>query len=546
MHLDFLFGEGWPWHHPALQLPLLLFISFAALVVHACQRLVERTTIMIEPRERKSAFARAALCVGSLVWTLDVVGLFLFQDLPVATARLAPVCGSLLLMVLAARFTIPALSNTQSRLRILVAAMGLALGMLSAHLLLMISLGRWSGGFRWKFLGLALLLATFIAGWIAVRHRSAQLRAIRSEFRTISWSVKLLAGILILPLHVFLVNTFPVDVDRAGGPGGGLSVLIVLVLLGTAFSVDQMFKLQAEERRQHVTNRALAMIRRVNPDLEEGSGYLLALIAERLPRLLTPTALQLHFQPICPTQPSTGGIRFEALLRVHDRDLGRIHPELFFLACERCGKSAWADRTLLELALACSSPWADSSRACAGISVNAAPDTLLEPDFVPWLEALLRRRPWPAGWLQLEITEHALIAKAPQLAQTLQGLRALGVQVAMDDFGAGFSSLTALADLPIHGIKCDRAFVKGLAEDPARQVLLKYVCGMGRGLGLAVTIEGLETEAEWEIIRTKGADHVQGYLIARPMAADQVLLWLEASAGQSSLRMLPANVCLST
>jgi EAL domain-containing protein (putative c-di-GMP-specific phosphodiesterase class I) len=543
MSLDFLTSTTGSWHHPPLRLPLLLFVSFAALVVHACQRLVERTAITIEPGERRTAFARTALCVGSLVWTLDVVGLHLFQDLQAGSARLAPVCASLLLMVLAARATIPALSNTQSSLRILLAAVGLALGMLGAHLLLMTALGSWSGRLRWDFLAASLLLAAFIAGWIAVRHRSAQLRAIKSDFRTISWPVKLLAGLLILPLHIFLVNTFPIEVDPARSPGNGLSVLIVLVLFGTAFSVDQMFKLRAEEKRQHLTNRALAMIRRVNPELGESSGYLLALIAERLPSLLTPETLQLHFQPICPTRPWTGGIRLEALLRVQDPDLGRIHPELFFLACERCGKSAWVDRALLELALTCSVPWAGASRNCAGISVNVAPDTLLVPGFVPWLEGLLHRRNWPAGWLQLEITEHALIAKAPQLAQTLLQLRAAGVQVAMDDFGAGFSSLTVLADLPIHGIKCDHAFVKDIAEDPARQVLLRHVCEMGKGLGLAVTIEGLETEAEWKLLQSKGADYFQGYLIARPMAADRVAAWLAAREGVEALAVLAPEAC---
>jgi EAL domain-containing protein (putative c-di-GMP-specific phosphodiesterase class I) len=249
---------------------------------------------------------------------------------------------------------------------------------------------------------------------------------------------------------------------------------------------------------------------------------------ERLPALLAPGAIELHFQPICPIQRPCGGIRFEALLRMKDQDLGEIHPELFFLACERVGKAALADRAVIVHALNCSVPWAYSGIGCRGISVNVAPSTLLEPGFAPWLGALMRERNWPTGWLELEITEHALISQAGPLVRILKQLRIQGVAVVMDDFGSGFSSLTALADLPIRGIKCDRAFVSGIARAPERQILLHHICMMGKELGLSVTVEGVETADDLGIVCKEGAGSVQGYVFARPMPHDQVPGWLES------------------
>jgi len=107
--------------------------------------------------------------------------------------------------------------------------------------------------------------------------------------------------------------------------------------------------------------------------------------------------------------------------------------------------------------------------------VNVAPVTLLEPDFAQWLGAKLQRRGLPWGTLQLEMTEHAIIACGAHMVQAINDLRMLGVGVFMDDFGAGYSSLGVLADLPISGIKCDRLFVRQLPQDPRRQSLLRHV-----------------------------------------------------------------------
>lgn len=516
------------WRLPPLGLPLLLFIAFATLVVHVSQRLIERTTLVIDPAGRKSAIIRTALCVGALAWALDLAGLFLFAEFHAQSADLLPVCLALILLIASAWWAVPLLSNTRSSRPVALAAVGLTGGICVSHLMLMNAVGAWVGDVRWKALTVAAGATSLVITWLALQHRAAQLRSIQGAYEPTSWLVKILSSVLLLPIYVALVNAFPITPTLREAPASGLAVLTVLVLSGVAFSVDQMFKLRDEEKREQAATLALAASRRVDPPAADGKGYLLALIAERLPALLSDSSMELHFQPICSIRSDQRTARFEALLRVSDRDLGRIHPELFFLACERARKTSWADRLLLLQALETSVSWLGAESGCEGISVNMAPATLLEDDFVTWLEDRMTAQPWPPGWLQLEITEHALIAEAPRLAHILRHLKQLGIRIAMDDFGAGFSSLTALADLPIHVIKCDRAFVKDLSQDAARQMLLRYICEMGKGLGLIVTIEGIETEAELAIARQKGAESVQGYLLGRPMPAAQVPAWLHA------------------
>jgi len=186
--------------------------------------------------------------------------------------------------------------------------------------------------------------------------------------------------------------------------------------------------------------------------------------------------------------------------------------------------SIWADRVILEQALACSRPWIGPG--CRGISVNVGPSTLLDPGFMSWLSGLLEEGDWPWGWLQLELTEHTLITSSASLAEVLERLRRLGIKVVLDDFGTGFSSLTVLLDLPIHGIKCDQAFVRDLASDAKRKTLLRHLFAMGEELDLSVAVEGIETESELAIVREMGVHLVQGNLFSRPMDPQQVTRWL--------------------
>ena len=123
------------------------------------------------------------------------------------------------------------------------------------------------------------------------------------------------------------------------------------------------------------------------------------------------------------------------------------------------------------------------------------------------------------------MTEHAVIALGPQMVAAISALSALGVAVLMDDFGAGYSSLGMLAELPIAGIKCDRLFVRQLPQDRRRQKLLRHISALARDLGLSVVVEGVETPEELRAPAAAGLHHIQGYLFSRPIAAPDVPTW---------------------
>jgi EAL domain-containing protein (putative c-di-GMP-specific phosphodiesterase class I) len=132
----------------------------------------------------------------------------------------------------------------------------------------------------------------------------------------------------------------------------------------------------------------------------------------------------------------------------------------------------------------------------------------------------------PRNWLELEITEHALVASSGALQDVLAGLDALGVGTFLDDFGAGFSALGLLPRLAIRGIKCDRSLLQGTGEEPTRLVILEKICQMAGALGIESTVEGIETAADLDRVRECGATAGQGYFLARPMPAGDVLEWL--------------------
>ena len=136
----------------------------------------------------------------------------------------------------------------------------------------------------------------------------------------------------------------------------------------------------------------------------------------------------------------------------------------------------------------------------------------------------------PPRRLVLEVTETALVADVPAAAASLRDLRDRGVSFALDDFGTGYSSLASLRELPIDQIKLDRAFVTGLGGAVADEILVAAVLTMARGLGLTVVAEGVEERLQLERLTAYGCDRVQGYLLARPMAADAWDALLERAA----------------
>ncbi|HEY9111798.1 MAG TPA: EAL domain-containing protein [Rhodanobacteraceae bacterium] len=175
------------------------------------------------------------------------------------------------------------------------------------------------------------------------------------------------------------------------------------------------------------------------------------------------------------------------------------------------------------------------------LAVNVSARQFAQPDFVASVRGALAATGADPSKLKLEITETAMLADLHETAAKLAELRAVGVKVSLDDFGTGYSSLAYLTRLPLDQLKIDRSFVDRLPDDRNDALVAQTIIGMGRGLGLEVIAEGVETEAQRSLLMALGCDAFQGYLLARPMprGAFEAMLGDRADAGQLANGSLP-------
>jgi diguanylate cyclase (GGDEF)-like protein len=241
-----------------------------------------------------------------------------------------------------------------------------------------------------------------------------------------------------------------------------------------------------------------------------------------LPAALANRQFLLHYQAI--HEPRTLEVRsVEALIRWRHPTRGLVSPGVFIPILEETGFineiGAWVmDEALRQLAL-----WRRAGARSLGVSVNVSSRQLRDAAIVEVVNDALSRYELPASSLQVELTESALMEN-PALAQrTLSALKALGVRIAIDDFGTGYSSLRYLADFSPDTLKIDRSFVARLQDDRATQGIVSGIIQMARTLGVSVTAEGVEQTAQLELLRESACDLVQGFLLSRPVAPDEVL-----------------------
>ena len=130
--------------------------------------------------------------------------------------------------------------------------------------------------------------------------------------------------------------------------------------------------------------------------------------------------------------------------------------------------------------------------------------------------------------LCLELTESVIMQNSEEVIRKMHTLRKMGIKLSIDDFGIGYSSFEQLGRIPFTELKLDRSFVNRGIQDVAAMAILESSMDMARKLGLSTVAEGVETEAELELIRSLGCDRVQGYYVAKPMPPDEVLVWLSS------------------
>ena len=227
----------------------------------------------------------------------------------------------------------------------------------------------------------------------------------------------------------------------------------------------------------------------------------------------------LHFQPVVELATSEV-IGVEALARWDHPRLGELQPRDFIPLVESTLLHNEFNAVIIERACRQLAAWQDELSRPLSVWVNVSPNHLGDA-FVDDLSRLIDDLQLVADRLVIELIEDSLIA-TPERIAVLESLHALGVRIAVDDFGIGDSQFSYLPDLPVDVVKLDKSFVQGIAGRPERQVLASSLIDLAHGLESEVVAEGIETRADLEVLERLGCDHAQGFLLARPRPADDV------------------------
>jgi diguanylate cyclase (GGDEF)-like protein/PAS domain S-box-containing protein len=246
--------------------------------------------------------------------------------------------------------------------------------------------------------------------------------------------------------------------------------------------------------------------------------------------------LQLAYQPQqgIVSQAFTG---FEALLRWKHPERGAVPPSMFIPIAEETGAILEIGDWVLKAACREAASWTQPLT----VAVNVSAVQLYNVNFVQELHQILLETGLSPRRLEIEITETALVRDINRALATLRQIKALGVRIAMDDFGTGYSSLSNLRAFPFDKIKIDGSFIKSVNSNDQAATIVRAVLGLGRGLGLPVLAEGVETEAELRFLQDEHCDAVQGYLLGRPAAIESFRSLTHADvaselAGETALR----------
>ncbi len=253
----------------------------------------------------------------------------------------------------------------------------------------------------------------------------------------------------------------------------------------------------------------------------DGAGSKLGL-ADELSAAIDGDQLLLHYQPQLDLR--SGEIAtVEALVRWRHPDRGLIQPLTFLPLAEEAGLMGRLTRVVLEQALEQCAGWHAAGRRVR-VSVNVSVGDLLDRDFPDAVAALLWQTGLGAESLMLEVTETSIIDEFERAKHAVDQLRELGILVSIDDFGAGFTSLAYLTDLPVAEMKLDRRFITPLANGTTSKNadLVRATIELGHALGLEVIAEGVENDRALDLLRELGCDLVQGFGIARPSVAADV------------------------
>jgi diguanylate cyclase (GGDEF)-like protein len=236
--------------------------------------------------------------------------------------------------------------------------------------------------------------------------------------------------------------------------------------------------------------------------------------------------LRLHYQPITSAGRLTG---LEALMRWRRAAGAEVGPAEFIPIAEQSGLILTMGEWVLRQACADFARWRAAGIAPRYISINVAPRQLHSSRFAEQVQRLMLERRMSPAQIQLEVTESAF-ENGPRAVETLEKLHALGLRLALDDFGTGYSSLSQLQRLPFDVVKIDRSFIVGLPDSPVALQLVRTILRMTQSLDKLAVAEGVETEAQRDLLFGLGCSEMQGYLFGRPAPESEIRGLLQAAA----------------
>jgi diguanylate cyclase (GGDEF)-like protein len=239
-------------------------------------------------------------------------------------------------------------------------------------------------------------------------------------------------------------------------------------------------------------------------------------IKREIASALAARAFDVHYQPIVKADGgSIAGV--EALLRWNHPVRGFIPPSIFIPVAEEAGLMDRLGEFVLRRAVSDAGRWPGLY-----VSVNLSPLQVRDRAIIDVVASALADEKFEPARLVLEVTEGVLIDEPDEVRARLLELRTLGVRLALDDFGAGYSSLSYLQRLPFDKLKIDRSFVASLDQSANGGVIIQAIATLGRALGMDIVVEGVETDEQRVLLRLAGCNEMQGYLFARPMPREEV------------------------
>jgi diguanylate cyclase (GGDEF)-like protein/PAS domain S-box-containing protein len=247
--------------------------------------------------------------------------------------------------------------------------------------------------------------------------------------------------------------------------------------------------------------------------------------------------LFLEYQPKV-SMVSGEPIEVEALCRWQSPTFGRVVPGEFIALAEASDVIKPLTEWTIHKALSDCRAWRDRG-VDLRVAVNLSARHLQDAQLPKWLEATFVATNTRADWLEVEITESAIMTDPDRASKILRALQELGVLISIDDFGTGYSSLAYLRTLAVDRLKLDRSFISGMDGDSKDQVIVESTIKLAHGLELAVVAEGIENERQYELLKKFGCDLGQGYWIAKPMPVGKLVEWYRKRASSADPVMSP-------